>query len=310
MKLKLLFFTLFFFSTTAYYAQAEDSTQIDISAIEKSMKYETGIIKLSSGKANLRVPKGFKYLNAEQTQYVLSELWGNPEDKTVLGALVPENNGVGYGDSWLFTITYDDMGYVKDDDAKDVDYDELLTGIKEDCQNYNEERKNAGFETVEIIGWASTPFYDESKKVLHWAKEIRFGGSEGENTLNYDLRILGRKGVYILSAVAAMNQLPEVKTNIDNVISSIDFNEGERYADFDSSTDNVAAWTIGGLVAGKVLAKVGFFAILAKFGKFILIGLIAVGAGIKKFFFGKKEQVLTKPVLEETNASEETEDKL
>jgi uncharacterized membrane-anchored protein len=310
MKLKLLFFTLLFFTTTSHYAQVEDSTEINIATIEKSMKYETGTIKLSSGNASLYVPKGFKYLNAEQTQYVLSDLWGNPEDTTVLGALVPENKGVLDGDSWLFTITYDGMGFVKDDDAKDVDYDDLLSEIKEDAQNYNEERKKAGFETVEIIGWASTPFYDESKKVLHWAKEIRFESSEGDNTLNYDLRVLGRKGVYIVSAVATMKQLPEVKKNINNVISSIHFDKGETYADFDSSTDSVAAWTIGGLVAGKVLAKVGFFAILAKFGKFIFVGLIALWAALKKFVFGKKEQVMTKPVLEEANQSEETDDKL
>ena len=42
-------------------------------------------------------------------------------------------------------------------------------------------------------------------------------------------------------------------------------------ADFDSKIDNVAAWTIGGLVAGKVLAKAGFFAIILKFIKPLLL---------------------------------------
>lgn len=310
MTRKLLLITLLFFISTVHYGQETDSTQIKIDGIEKSMTYETGTIKLSNGNATLHVPKGFKFLNAEQTQYVLTDLWGNPEDKTVLGALVPEKKGVLDGDSWLFTINYDGMGFVKDDDAKDVDYDDLLADIQKEALSYNEERKNAGFETLEIMGWASKPFYDESRKVLHWAKEIKFESSEGDNTLNYDLRVLGRKGVFILSAVATMKQLPEVKMNIDNVISSIHFEEGEKYADFDESTDNVAAWTIGGLVAGKVLAKVGFFALLAKFGKFIIVGAIAAGAAIKKYFFGKKEQVMTRPVDEEPVVTEEVDDDL
>ena len=71
--------------------------------------------------------------------------------------------------------------------------------------------------------------------------------------------------MFNLSAVAGIDQLNEVKESIPLITKSVVYNEGSRYADFDSSTDNVAAWTIGGLVAGKLLAKTGFFAILAKF---------------------------------------------
>jgi uncharacterized membrane-anchored protein len=51
----------------------------------------------------------------------------------------------------------------------------------------------------------------------------------------------------------------------------------------------VAAWTVGGLVAGKVLAKVGFFAGLLKFWKVIAIGLAAAGTAIWRFFNRNKE---------------------
>ena len=74
----------------------------------------------------------------------------------------------------------------------------------------------------------------------------------------------------------------EVKKSIDGVLSSVEYNEGNRYADFNPSIDKVAAWGIGGLVAGKVLAKVGLFAILAKFGKIILLAITGAGAAIWK----------------------------
>ncbi len=270
----------------------QDTLEAFYEKIEQSFKYQTGKIELTQGNGTLNVPKGFKFLDSKQTQYVLHDLWGNPEDTTVLGSLVPENRGVTYGDSWLFVINYQPDGYVKDDDANEIDYDELLEQMKEDTKVSNEERKKLGYETAELVGWASKPFYDSNLKVLHWAKEIKFGNAD-VNTLNYDLRVLGRRGMYNVSAVSNMSELQEVKSSIPGIINSIQFKDGDKYIDFDSSTDTVAAWTIGGLVAGKVLAKAGFFAILAKFGKVIFIGLIAAFAAVKKFFFNKKDPVVS-----------------
>ena len=291
------------------FSQNQDSLELDYQKIEKSLIYKTGKIEFPSGNATLNVPKGFKFLDAKQTQYVLKDLWGNPEDTTVLGSIVPDNKGVMNEGSWLFVINYQEDGYVKDDDAQDINYDDLLKEIQEDMRKENPERTKQGFDTAELVGWASKPFYDGKLKVLHWAKEIKFGNSK-DNTLNYDLRVLGRKGMYNISAVASMHELAEVKASIPNVINSIQFKEGNTYFNFDEDTDTVAAWTIGGLVAGKVLAKVGLFAVIAKFGKVIFIALLAAFAGAKKFIFGKKDQVLTKPkedeeLAEETKTEEE-----
>jgi uncharacterized membrane-anchored protein len=103
------------------------------------------------------------------------------------------------------------------------------------------------------------------------------------------VRILGRKGVLVLNAIAGMPQLAEVKKNINPITESIIFESGSKYSDFNPDVDDVAAWTIGGLVAGKVLAKVGFFAVIAKFGKVIVLGLIAAGGAAFRFFTGRKK---------------------
>ena len=117
--------------------------------------------------------------------------------------------------------------------------------------------------------------YDKNKKVLHWAKEIKFGTGETGNTLNYDMRFLGRKGVLSFNAISGVEQLNLIKENIPTITNAVAFKEGNRYADFDSGIDKVAAWTLGGLVAGKVLAKAGFFVVILKFIKPILIGIAA-----------------------------------
>jgi uncharacterized membrane-anchored protein len=70
----------------------------------------------------------------------------------------------------------------------------------------------------------------------------------------------------------------------------VSFNKGNTYSDFDSKTDDIAAWTIGGLVAGKILAKVGFFALILKNIKLIGLAILALGGGIWRFIRGRRKK--------------------
>jgi len=288
---KLLLTALVFINISlSIQAQEIDSTQIWNDQIEQSLEYKTGVIDLKEGNAKLTVPAGFKFLDKDQSIYVLTDLWGNPSDSAVLGMLVPENRSVLDAKGWAFTIYFDEMGYVKDDDADDINYDDLLKEQQKEFEDENPQRLKDGYSTINFIGWASTPFYDKNKKVLHWAKELKFG-DDSLSTLNYNLRVLGRKGIFIINAVASLTELNEVKASIDKVITSIDFNEGDKYANFNPDVDNVAAWTIGGLVAGKILAKVGFFAVILKFWKLIALGVVGAGGAFFKFFKRKKDDL-------------------
>jgi len=287
--LYLLFFT--FLVTTAAFAQEIDSLQLEMQQIESSMKYQHGEISLRDGIAKITVPKGFKYLDAEQAEYVLTDLWGNPKSGTTLGMLIPEQYGVLDSSSWVFNIEYDEIGYVKDDDAGEIDYNDLLKTMQSETLEENPARQNEGYDPIYLIGWASKPYYDKEHKILHWAKEIQFGEIE-DNTLNYNVRLLGRKGVLVLNAIAGMNSLPEVKQHIDLVTGSIAFEKGHSYFDFNPDVDDVAAWTIGGLVAGKILAKVGFFVVLLKFWKVIGLAIVAAGSTVMKWFKRRKANTI------------------
>jgi len=286
-----------FLLTLFVYSQAENP-QINIDSIEKSFRYEHGTITLKNGVGKINVPKGFKYLNTVQAEKVLIDLWGNPKSENLtLGLLLPENQGVLSQNGYVFNIQYDEIGYVKDDDADDIDYDDLLTEMKEETVEENKARVKEGYESIQFVGWAAKPFYDKERKILHWAKEIKFGNNQ-INTLNYNVRVLGRKGVLVLNAIATKADLPLVQKDINKVLDIVQFNDGYKYKDFDSSIDEVAAWTIGGLVAGKVLAKVGLFAIFAKFGKLIIFGLLGFFGVFRnklKNLFSKNKTSETKP---------------
>lgn len=289
-----------------------DSSALQIKAIESQFTYQHGAIKIGNGIGVINVPPGFKYLDSIQAEKVLTDVWGNPKGTSKsLGFLLPEKQGILSEGSYVFNIEYDAIGYVKDDDADDIDYDELLENMKKEAKEESPEREKQGYSSIEMVGWASKPYYDKDRHILHWAKEIKFG-NDSINTLNYNVRVLGRKGVLILNAIATMQELPPVKASIPQVLNSVAFSDGNKYTEFDSSVDNVAAWTIGGLVAGKILAKVGFFALILKFWKLIAIGAVAAFSAIKKFFGFKKAEPApaeeeTQPVAELPEASAKEE---
>lgn len=301
----LLPFLAFTQNETEEEINAEDliALQLQIDSIEKSLNYEHGSIDLPGANAHIQVPEGFGYLNPEQANYVLSDLWGNPPGES-LGLLVPDGVGVLGDESWAMELTWDEMGYVEDDDASDMDYTELLGEMQKDIEAENEQRKAQGYPTVQLLGWASPPYYDAANHVLHWAKQVKFEGTD-ENGLNYNIRILGRKGVMVVNAIGRESQLGVVQANVDKVMHSVAFNEGYTYADFDSGVDEVAAYTIGGLVAGKVLAKAGLFALFAKFGKIIILAVAAAGGAVWRFIRGRKKKEEETESLPAVTGSEE-----
>lgn len=287
-------------------AQEGDSTYFTVyDSIENTFHYQHGEIALPNGIGKVVVPAGYKYLDGAQAIHVLVDLWGNPkEDQNSLGFLLPEEQDVMDNDGFVFNIEYEEIGYVKDDDAEDIDYADLLKEMQKEATDVNAERVKNGFEAITIVGWASPPYYDKDKKILHWAKEIKFGNAE-VNTLNYNIRVLGRKGVLVINAISAMPVLAKVKKDIPAVMTAVQFNEGFQYKNYDSSVDEVAAWTIGGLVAGKVLAKVGFFALLLKFWKIIAVAVVAFFGTIWKKIRGKKEDT-SAPEQENNNSTAES----
>lgn len=290
------------------FSATEDTTALDTSSIDvqaliqhyqdstvAAFNYEHGTVQLENGVASLVLPAGFKFLGQEQGTQVVRDLWGNKDAEGILGVIFPEADDPFSDSSYAYVIQYDESGYVEDDDADDIDYDDLLKDMQKDEAENNQQRAALGMEPMYLVGWAAPPFYDKDRKVLHWAKEIKFGDSAEMNTLNYNVRVLGRKGVLILNAVAAMSELEMVKQHVPEVLNIVQFNDGYKYEQFDSSVDKVAAYTIGGLVAGKVLAKVGVFALLAKFGKVIILAIGAALGGLWKWITGRKKKDETLP---------------
>lgn len=249
-----------------------------------------GEIALSGGFATINTGEDYYYLSPEDTKYVLEELWGNPpsEDMT-MGMVFPSTYLPLEAESWAMVVDYDPMGYVSDEDAASYDYDALLRDMQNDTKESNKEREELGYGTVDLIGWAEPPHYDSEDKKLYWAKELHFSGLEN-NTLNYDIRALGRKGVLIMSVVGDMSSLDKIRGAAPDLLAMTQFNDGSRYVDFDPSVDTVAAVGIGGLIAGKVAAKTGLLAVGLIFLKKAWFLLLIPLVGLKNLIFGRKNE--------------------
>jgi uncharacterized membrane-anchored protein len=263
-----------------------DNPPPDVQKFLDTLHFRSGNVDVKGGHSTLRLTPDFRYLEAGDAQRVL-QAWGNPPDTSVLGMILPATLSPSDRNAWAVVITYSDDGHVSDEDAAKMDYAKMLKDMQEATRDHNEERKKRGYESVDLVGWATPPHYDAATNKLYWAKELAFGG-ESEHTLNYDIRVLGRGGYLSLNAVAGMNQLPMVESKMQNVLAMTEFDAGQRYADFDASTDKIAAYGIGALVAGTIAAKAGLFAkllaVLIAAKKFIIAGLVAVAAAVRKFF--------------------------
>ncbi|MDT8385472.1 MAG: DUF2167 domain-containing protein [Gammaproteobacteria bacterium] len=271
-------------------AQEESITAAEF---EASLNYQQGVINLPGGKATLQVPEGFRYIDSDDTQRVLEQAWGNPDGTGTLGMLFPAKLGPTDDNSWGVVITYQDDGHISDEDADSIDYADLLENMQAETAEDSKERVEAGYEPISLVGWAEMPSYDPVTKKMYWAKELMFG-EEGESTLNYNVRVLGREGVLVLNAVAGTDQLPTVKESMQDVISFSNFTEGNRYADYDPDTDNVAAYGLAALVGGTMAAKTGLLAkliaLLVMGKKFIILFVIAIGVFLKKMLSRKKAE--------------------
>ncbi len=256
-----------------------------------SLNFQKGKITLPGDIATLDLPPAFRYLAPADTARLLEQGWGNPPGGTTLGMIVPAEVSPLSEEGWGVVVTYDKDGHVKDDDADSIDYVDMLKEIQEGMVEDNKARKEQGYPAMTLVGWAEKPHYDKAQHKLYWAKELHTDGSDA-NGLNYNIRVLGREGVLVLNAVASLDQLAQVRTEMQQVTAFTNFNAGHRYADFNAATDKVAEYGIAALVAGGVAAKLGFFgkllALLVAFKKLIILGFAALASLLWKFFRREK----------------------
>jgi uncharacterized membrane-anchored protein len=242
--------------------------------------------------ATLAVPAGEIFIPAAEGNRILRALGNTINGDTYQGIVL----GLKPSDAWLVVVRYIKEGYIKDDDAKNWNADELLQNITASNDAANKDRAARGFPQVEIIGWIEKPAYDPATHRLVWSLSSKHKGEpdSAHKGINYNTYALGRDGYFSLNLLTSSARIEVDKVVARDLLAALTYDSGRRYEDFNSSTDRIATYGIAALVGGVVAKKLGLFALIGafvlKFAKAIVIGVAALFGGVFKLFRRNKTQ--------------------
>lgn len=230
--------------------------------------------------AEIKVPAGYRFTGKEGTRKFL-ELTHNPPSSSELGTIIPitsedtESKDSGF---WFVIFEFNDVGYVKDDERDKLNADALLPAYY-------------------ITSWYKPPFYDVTTKNLTWAMQgYSVEDNKQEQSVNYSVRILGRRGTMNADLVFAPNLVANAVPRFETLLSGFSYLPGSAYSEFRAG-DKVAKYGLAALVVGGAAAIATKTGLLAKIWKLIVLGVVAfigflkrVWQYLKRLFAGKASE--------------------
>ncbi|MFO1319531.1 MAG: DUF2167 domain-containing protein [Burkholderiales bacterium] len=243
--------------------------------------------------ALFQLPAGFRFIPAGESARLLQAM-GNTTGPSLLGMVVP---GPDQGDAgWIVVMEYVEAGYIKDDDAREWNADELLQNLKDGTEATNEERRKRGIGEMQVLGWIEPPRYDAAAHRLVWSASTKDKADPGTapHGVNYNTYALGREGYVSLNLVTDYATIEKEKPVAQQLLAALKFNDGKKYSDFNSSTDKVAEYGLAALIGGIAAKKLGLFAIIAafvlKFAKVIGVAALGLGGLGAKWFSSRRKK--------------------
>ncbi len=251
-------------------------------ALSKSIVWQEGpaVGKLGN-MAEIKIPSGYRFTGQDGAAK-WAEYTQNIPDSSELGVLMPKD-----GHGWFIVFAYEDRGHIADDDKNGLNASAILQSLREGNEEENKERQQRGWPPMQLAGWQVEPAYDPDTHYLVWGLRLT---SEGDESINYTTKMLGRTGVMSANLVVGPEKFQSAIGPSKQLLSGYQFTNGSKYSQFVAG-DKVAQYGLTGLITGGLVvaaAKTGLLAklgiLLAKFAKVIIIGIVALGAAVAKFF--------------------------
>lgn len=230
--------------------------------------------------ATIAIPEDYVFLDADETARYVVLSQNIPSEGEQLFAPTSGH--------WDAYFEFSPEGYIKDNET--LDPDELMASMKSSQEESNAERRRRGWTELEMVGWHIEPRYDPQTRVLEWATVLKDKDDAASQTVNYNTRVLGRKGVMTVQLVASPARFDASLAQFKDALEGFQYKQGERYADYKAG-DHVAEYGLAALVAGGALAigsKKGFFGMIAAFfaatWKVIIPLFVGLGLWAKRLF--------------------------
>lgn len=290
--------TVLMAATTTFTFNAHAQGATDPNAAEREAAAKAAMAAQIEGPAEiklrdqavLKLPAAYVWIPEPAASRLMKSM-GNHPDERELGLIFPKSDR----ENWMIVAEFESSGYIKDDDAKNWNVDDLLKSIEEGTAEGNKDRKERGFAELDITGWIEKPTYQAANHQLIWSIGTRHkGDTSGQSqNVNYNTYALGRDGYITMDLITSQDSIGADKAHVQAVLGALSYTEGKRYADFNDSTDKVAAYGLAALVGGVAVKKLGLLAVIGafflKFAKVIILAGAGVMAMVTKFFKGKSQ---------------------
>ena len=258
---------------------------------QDKIDWQKGPVKVDiDSYAEIDVPQGYVFTGKEGTKKAM-KLMGNLLTNKEVGMIAPASllDPKAKDKPWFVVFEYDPIGYVKDDEKDAIDADGLLKTFRENNRRANTERAKQGLQVLEVAGWAVKPHYDEQTHNLEWGLDLKEKQGEADmgNTVNYEVRLLGRNGVMSSTLVLSKEDLDTILPDFRKLLKSCEFNSGLRYAEFKQG-DKIAQYGLTALIGGGAVAVAAKSGLLKNLWKILVAAAVGVGALLKRLW-GKKE---------------------
>jgi uncharacterized membrane-anchored protein len=225
--------------------------------------------------AEINLIKGYLATNSEGTRLAMEECQ-NPITGQEVGMVITEN------ESWFVVFEFDPVGYIKDDEKDSLDADALLKSIRAGNDAGNEERKKRGWSTMTILGWEQKPKYNSTTHNLEWAIKVQDDKSKTVS-INYNTRLLGRKGVMQVSLVVDPQEYGKALPKFQDLLTKFKYKKGNKYSEYVKG-DKLAKYGLAALIAGGATAVAAKTGLLRYLWKIIVVAGVAVAGFFKKIF--------------------------
>jgi uncharacterized membrane-anchored protein len=245
-------------------AQQQYVSQSDVSVDPlKYVNWISGPQKVTLGDfADINIPKGYRLTDVHGAKMVLESL-NIPTPDELAGILAPTSGG-----KWMAVLQYSPKGYIKSPDVTKIDTTAVLKKVLEQINGKQDKS------SVTSLNWQSQPSYDANNYLLEWSFQVATPSSA--KVLNQTAVLLGRHGVLqvTIAQPSSLTGAPSLK----QLISNINFKEGERYTDYQTG-DKVAEIGLAELISGEKHAQTagGFGAIAAWIYGGLAVCLVAGG---------------------------------
>ncbi|WP_025718098.1 DUF2167 domain-containing protein [Paenibacillus sp. 1-18] len=274
----------------------------------EQLKWIEGGRKVDLGNvAEVDLDPSLLFLDAANTAKV-SEMNHDKPSGNEIGSIFPKDEN----QSWEVIFEYDEVGHIKDDEKEDIDADAILDNYKKGTEESNKEKAES--DRLYVTGWDVEPFYNEATHNLTWSMLGEDGNKK--KLINYNVRLLTRQGFISAILVSDPAHLDADKKFLnEEILPKLTVKSGERYEEFNASTDKISEYGLTGLILGgaglAVAKKAGLLLLLGGLLKKFGILIFAAGAGVLgvvgKFFAKLFRRKKTKAVQDETNDREHTE---